>query len=350
LPLYNKLLLVLKNKQHDQKKLEFFRYAHFSLILFTTIVLVSPISSPKIIPMHKLQSGSYYDVKYSIREGKLFALNQCKQQIEVFTLDGNNFPQIIYKPNYKRESGWNIGHFISLNDDRRELYFTDRARQELIIMDTSDYSVKKAIKSDFVDSGDNYLVSGDNTIYGLTEDYLCVYKINLNSDSNNILFRCLFDGEGAFMEINKTKELLYIMNWKTPSLEYSIYVLDANNLSFHKKHTAPLSGMMITSTNNKIIYQNISNELRILDADSFSIIDRFKLPFTTQDTIFDEKRQLLFAGNFFTGIINIIDLKTKNTISYQRCSDCYTRRIALDTKTRRFFVATYSGGVCVGNY
>jgi len=300
--------------------------------------------------MDLLNSGIYYGTAYSEKEDKLFALNQGEQQLEVFSFKEQINKKVIYKSKLPKNNRWQIGHFINLNNDRNELYFTDREQNKLIILDTRDYSIKDTVQSEIFDYGDNFIDSANNDIFGITEENMCVYKISLMSKSHKMISKCFLDGEGSTLSLNKIKKQLYVFNWRTTTYKYSLYILDANDLNVIKKIPVPFAGHIQVSKDGQFLYHNVSNFINVLDADTFKSINDFQLPFTSNYAGFDTDRQLLFAGNFFTGIISIIDIKSRRTIQYQRCGNFYTRIITLDTKNRRFFVASYGKGICSGKY
>jgi len=350
LPIYIKFLNYSSPDKLNYRKLNIIRYAHFALMIFIATILISPINSPLIKQMDLLNSGIYYGTAYSEKEDKLFALNQGEQQLEVFSFKEQINKKVIYKSKLPKNNRWQIGHFINLNNDRNELYFTDREQNKLIILDTRDYSIKDTVQSEIFDYGDNFIDSANNDIFGITEENMCVYKISLMSKSHKMISKCFLDGEGSTLSLNKIKKQLYVFNWRTTTYKYSLYILDANDLNVIKKIPVPFAGHIQVSKDGQFLYHNVSNFINVLDADTFKSINDFQLPFTSNYAGFDTDRQLLFAGNFFTGIISIIDIKSRRTIQYQRCGNFYTRIITLDTKNRRFFVASYGKGICSGNY
>lgn len=350
LPIFIKFLQSLKYGYVKSNRLNNIRFIHFGFMVFIPTLLFSPINSTKIKPMRLLSAGNYYGIAYSKNEEKLFALNQGKQQLEVFSFNGSNKPKIIYKFDLPYTDYWQIGHFVNLNDNRKELYLTDREKNELVVLDTRDYSIKNKVKSKLFNFGDSFLDSANNNVYGVTEDNMCVYNIAIKQNSLNMLSKCFIDGEGSTLSANATKKHLYVFNGKTPSHKYSLYVINSDNLNIIKKIPVPYAGHIQVSNDGQTLYYNASNEVKILNADTFEVIDRVPLPFTTNYAALDYERQLFFAGNFFTGIISVIDLKSKKTIQYHKCSNFYTRIITLDKKNRRFFVTTHSRGVCSGDY
>src|SRR3989339_157875 len=231
LPVYINFLEYSKPNKLNDRKLNIIRYAHFALMIFIATILISPINSPLIKQMDLLNSGIYYGTAYSEKEDKLFALNQGEQQLEVFSFKEQINKKVIYKSKLPKNNRWQIGHFINLNNDRNELYFTDREQNKLIILDTRDYSIKDTVQSEIFDYGDNFIDSANNDIFGITEENMCVYKISLMSKSHKMISKCFLDGEGSTLSLNKIKKQLYVFNWRTTTYKYSLYILDANDLN-----------------------------------------------------------------------------------------------------------------------
>ena len=356
-PLYIKLIYSLENKKLNSKHSRIIQWAHFYVFAFMTLLLFLPLKSPLINDMRLLQKGRYYDLQYYEKGDALIVLNDFEGQVEEISVKQMAPPRVLYKARTSRGTEEAMGEWVSVNNEKQELYFTDRSLQQLVIMDLPKRFIKKIIPSALFDAGDNYITYLDDYIYGLTEEGLCVYKINKETQNpaNNILSFCIQEGEGALLIPDPNLDALYATNWNAPSGNFFIYKIDANNLAVLDQFHLTSPGTIMVSEDGERLYCGVSTgpvNLFTIDARTMRLLDRFIIPYGTENGALDASRELLFAANHFTNIVEIIDIKTKKTLKYFRAGegDSYIRRIIVDSKHKRFFVTVFNKGIYVGEY
>ena len=357
LPVYMKFLYVLQDRKIPPHKATLIQWGHFSLFVFLTLLLVSPLDNSAIKDMRLLQHGRYYDLQYYKQSDSLIVLNDFEGQVESISVKQMAPPRVLYKSRTSIGTEEAMGEWLAVNNETQELYFTDRSLQHLIIMDLPTHSIKKTLSSPFFDAGDNYITYLGNHIYGLTEERLCIYKLNLEAPApeTDMLSFCIQEGEGSILVPNPKYNLLYAVNWNEPSSNFFIYQINAEDLSILNRFPLTSPGIVMVSEDGERLYCGVSTgpvNIFTIDARSMRLLDRFIIPYGTENGALDSSRELLFAANHFTNIIEVIDLKTKKTIQYFRAGagNSYIRRIIVDSQHKRFFVTVFNEGIYVGEY
>ncbi|MFA5259891.1 MAG: hypothetical protein WC450_01540 [Candidatus Omnitrophota bacterium] len=341
----------------DQKKALIIQWGHYVLFVFLTFLLISPLNSSSIIDMRLLQKGHYYDLQYYEKGDALIVLNDLEGRVERISVKHMAPPSILYQSRMSRGTEEAMGEWLAVNNETQELYLTDRSFQQLIIMDLRTHSIKKSLSSALFNSGDNYITYLNHRIYGLTEEGLCVYKLNpgASSPGEDMLSFCIQEGEGSILVPDTNLNVLYAANWNEPSSKFYIYKIDADTLGILNRFPLSSPGIVMVSKDGERLYCGVSTgpvNIFIIDARSMRLLERFLIPYGTENGALDKGRELLFAANHFTNIIEVIDLKTRKTLQYFRAGEgrSYIRRIIVDSKHKRFFVTVFNEGIYVGNY
>ncbi len=356
-PLYLKFLYLLQGKAIPPRKAHIIQQGHYSLVVFITLLLMTPLESSSLVDMHLLQKGYYYDLQYYENGDALIVLNDLEGQVERISVEHMAPPVILYKAVMPSGTEDSMGDWLAVNNETQELYFTDRGFHQLLIMDLTTHSIKQALSSPLFNAGDNYITYLNNRIYGLTEEGLCIYKLNPadSSPAETMLSVCIREGEGSMLVPNKKLGVLYATNWNEPSSKFFIYKVDAETLAILNRFPLTSPGIVMVSEDGERLHCGVSTgpvNIFTIDARSMNLLDRFLIPYGTENGALDRKRGLLFAANHFTNIIEVIDLKTKKTVRYFRAGEgrSYIRRIIVDALHRRFFVTVFNEGIYVGNY
>jgi len=158
-----------------------------------------------------IKGCGYYDVEISYNLNKVFYAQDNNQYtlcgnwpekteaIEVLEADNFTDGKILYKGN--------LGQYLSIDEDRGNLYFTDRSNKKLIVMDINNYSIKGEFYHTMIDKGDSYIEHDKDHIYFLSEDYLGICKIDINTMEIVKLRIIDHDVEGTFLTVDNNGTL-----------------------------------------------------------------------------------------------------------------------------------------------
>jgi len=302
-----------------------------------------------------IKGCGYYDVKISYNPKKVFyeqdngQYTLCgnwpekKETIEVLESDNFTASKVLYKGN--------LGQYLSIDEDRGNFYFTDRNNKKLVIMDINDYSIKDEVYHPMIDEGDGFITYDKDHIYLLSEDHLGICKIDVNT-LEIVKMRIIdHDAEGASFTFDN-KDTLYATNL----INYNnnlFFIWVINPLTLETVKRVPVDGpivRMIFLKKKDTLYHTmqkdpllISSYVSVRDANSLKIKDKIIVPFGLRDIAIDEKRGLLFAGNYLTGIVEVIELNNKKIVKLIKTSNRMLRRLALDTTNRYVYITTWNG-------
>jgi len=335
----------------DNTKIDIYKFVIF-LCLSTLLIILTGNNAEKAV---LFRGCGYYDLKISPDLNKVFFLQYntnepalCQNEvetIEVMNLESENLEtsEIPYKSR--------LGHYISVDENRGNLYLTDRASEKLVIMDINDYTIKGEVYHPMIDEGDNYIEYDRDSLYllGEGENELKLIKVDLNTMKivkTNVIE---IDAEGIYMALDH-KGMLYLTNMNHKERVYYIWVVDPSTLKIVKKVqvSGPILRVIFLKKKDEL-YHTVpmrplfGSSVSIRDAESFKVKDTIIVPFGLRDIAIDKERELLFAGNVFTGIIEVIDLNTKNIIKLIKTSDYMLRKMELDTKNKNLYVTTWAG-------
>jgi len=166
---------------------------------------------------------------------------------------------------------------------------------------------------------------------------------------------CIQEGEGSMLVPHPQLNVLYATNWNEPSSKFFIYKIDADTLAVLGRFPLSSPGIVMVSEDGERLYCGVSTgpvNIFTIDARSLRLVDRFLIPYGSENAALDKKRELLFAANHFTNIVEVIDLKTQKTFQYFRAGEgrSYIRRIIVDAPNKRFFVTVFNEGIYGGAY
>jgi len=356
-PLYMKFLYCLQGRKIPPVKARIIQWGHYSFFIFFVFLMVSPLNSPSIIEMQLLQKGCYFDLQYYEKGDALIVLNDFEGQVEQLSMKYMTLPRVLYKSRMSSGTEDSMGDWLSVNNETQELYFTDRSFHELMILDLTTHAIKKTLSSAIFNAGDNFIAYLNNHIYGITEEGACIYKIDPQNVSpvESMLKFCIQEGEGSMLVPHPQLNVLYATNWNEPSSKFFIYKIDADTLAVLGRFPLSSPGIVMVSEDGERLYCGVSTgpvNIFTIDARSLRLVDRFLIPYGSENAALDKKRELLFAANHFTNIVEVIDLKTQKTFQYFRAGEgrSYIRRIIVDAPNKRFFVTVFNEGIYGGAY
>ncbi len=352
-PLYWQFLCVLQGKKFPKKISVVIQHGHFMLFMAVALIFLSPLESPSIIEMRQIKKGQYYGLQY-YKDNILVALNDFEGQVERIHVGHDVSTKVIYRSTFPRGTEEAMGERLALSPEREEVYFTDRKQSQLIVADDRSQKIKAMISSDVFDMGDNALAYMNGHVYGLTEEKLCVYKIDMSSAAPQHVPRyCINEGEGGIILPNGPRNVLYAANWNDPENRFFIYEIDGQTLDIHRRFPMPAAGVAMAAENGKKLYCIWPRNLYVLDAGNFRVVDKMKLSYGLMNTFsLDDTNQLVFGANHFTNIIEVIDLKTKKTVQYFRAGigNSHISRITVDAENKNFYATVFRDGIYMGHY
>lgn len=357
---YLKFILAIEGKKIGRSLENSLQYCHFSIIIISLLAVVAPLRSGGIIEMHNIRRGEFYDIKFSPKNNSLFVLNHKEGRIENLHLTEKGYiPSTVYDCcDYDNKEALDcrefIGEDIAIDDERSQLYCTDRGRERLIVLDINDYSVKGLIHSKVFNKGDNIIVPGGKYLFGVTEADFCVYRASRSAFKISGV-RCLKAGEGSMVVFNEKKNLLYATNWKRSKDGYYIFEIEPADLKVLRKIKLSTASWAGVSDDGEKLYclaadSSFRFRMYIFDAVSLALIDKINVPIGARHFVIDDKNSILFVGSTLTNLVEAINLNTKEIIRIYRAGNYSLRRLALDTKNRRVFASTQHFGIFEASY
>ena len=235
---------------------------------------------------------------------------------------------------------------IALDPVRREIYHVDRETNTVLVLDADTFEVKRSrllaiacpgtVTHALVPSAQRlFLAYEGGTIYAIdTETLEVVGDFKPGQDTN-------IKGEDAH-------QMLYV------SLEFerSIEARDARTLKLVRRVPGPLyTDRMTISPKRKELYlrASITGEVWVYSVPDLELVRKIPTTFGVRILAVDEDNGLLFAANYLTGYVDVIELDTSQTIQHHFVAK-YGRTLAADHDRRHLFFTTTKEGLFVIAY
>jgi len=365
-PLYIKFIKSLNFRKLAKGASFIVKNVHFYLLIFIIIFLLSSFESSYINYANPFGNfheycGEAYSLEFSENTSTLFHDNG---ELIIGTAYNANNSKVIYTGK-KRV----ISEIFAINDLRGEIYILDDYNS-LKIVDINNYSIKSEIsidkhnleKMDSIFYDNMRMVSSKDYLFLIDDGPFFVHKIDL--EKRKVIKQKRIKTLNGEIIYNKNRNVLYTVEWSKDhfyempyGLQHFIYELDGESLEILRKIPVPLSSWDIElSDDGKKLFcalpfeSFLHSSVYVFDTNSTEVIDKIDVPLGTRAIALDDERQLLLAGSPATGLIDLIDLKSKKTIKTYKAGDFSMREIVLDKKRRNFYVSTAYFGVFKGSY
>ena len=235
---------------------------------------------------------------------------------------------------------------IALDPVRREIYHVDRGIHAVLVLDADTFGVKRnrllagacpgTITLGLVPSAQRLFLSYEGgTIYVIdTRTLETVGDFKPGPDTN-----IMGDDEHG---------ILYV------SLEFgrTIEARDARTLKLVRQVSGPLyTDRMTFSSKRKELYirASITGEVWVYSMPDLELLRKIPTTFGVRILAVDEDNGLLFAANYLTGYVDVIDLDTSQTIQHHFVAK-YGRTLAVDPDRRHLFFTTTKEGLFMIDY
>lgn len=136
-------------------------------------------------------------------------------------------------------------------------------------------------------------------------------------------------------------EFLYITDWLSPKLT----VLELDSLAVEKEVDIGWTSFgVVSSPDGRSIFvaRPIASEVVRIDTGTLEVADRIEVGFGVRDLDVDPKRNLLFAGNYFDGTLDVVDIATGKRLA-RHYAGRLLRGLYYHRDTDRLFLATGCG-------
>ncbi|MBN2121081.1 MAG: hypothetical protein JW734_08550 [Candidatus Omnitrophica bacterium] len=361
LPLY--LMLVGLVKGGGKNRLfSLIKYGHFSFMYFFIFLITMPLKVTgleNIVTTHLVENSCSYGLTMDEEYSRLFLFVGGSNMISMNLEKNRLFSERVYPLKADKRD---ISEVLAISQTRKEIYIIDRGDRDLVIVDFNGYSIKGKVYSEGFSYGDSRVEYGLGFVYVINDDDFFLYKID--PAVPEIKSQVEFKKMTGVLKQNKIKDVLYTADWhdldavkKRVKPSYFIYEIDTSTLGVRRiiEVSSGCWDMAVSEDGKKLFCAlpfagPFRSYVYVIDADSFRVIDKIKVPLGTRAIALDDERGLLFAGSAATNLVEIIDFDTKKVLKTYRAGPFSLRAIAVDKKRRDFYVSTMHFGVLKGEY
>lgn len=282
----------------------------------------------------RIVNGDFHGLEIGVKNRNLFAMEIGTSLVYVFDLDDLKLP---YRT-FKIETG-ELEH-IAINEDKNEIYHFDRNRVRLFVIDADSFlpirqspplkdgqgSAKVAFDNE---SGTIAVKQEENKLWILNMDDLEPVAPAIEVRNSDVL---IFDKTSR-------KYLLSLFrdnkNFKAISTDGKV-LLDVP--------AAENQQVIATSTRRKEIYLALPLKKQIYVYDAQNMLLKRKIPtvFGVRGVVYDDVNDVLIASSMCTGYVDIIDLKSYESV-FRIFVQYYLRGVVANPKKREAIVASTHG-------
>lgn len=291
--------------------------------------------------IEQIAKGNFYCLKYETKKRKLFATDMNNSTVHIFDADN-----LCANPLRIKIPTGELEH-IAINADKNELYHFDRTDEVLLVYDLETMQLKKK-SSRYLGGQWSARLAFDNhgKTIAITREKGGLWLVDMGSLAILSKYDIPKGTESIVFDGNSGSYAISFCDWIGKTL--FIYPKEKKLIA---KNTLILQGALAVSEKNREIYLALPLEGAIAVYDADDKIQKQKIPtvFGVRALAYDEKNNLIFAGSFCTGYIDIIDLSRMLRVARVFVGP-HLREICLNSFKREAFVSSKSGGIYKFNY
>lgn len=222
-------------------------------------------------------------------------------------------PLCMFSPHAKHlhKTLWYQGsaHLLIFSRSKNAIYLPLTSEPKVLVVDATSFKVKKTYRLASSPLMDAVLDHKQNILYVLSETST-VYKIYLSSGKiQRRSFKQYAGINGYAMALNVSTQTLYITSWISGTLTK----IDARKLKLLKvKRFLPfIMGVAVNEKKEEIyVARPFPSSILVLDAATLKKKKTIFTEFGTRSVVYIKEKELLAAGNYFTGTVQFFDAKT----------------------------------------
>jgi putative effector of murein hydrolase LrgA (UPF0299 family) len=235
---------------------------------------------------------------------------------------------------------------FAFNPERQEIYIYKAETRELVYMDASTLEVFRRIPVEDLSPGDvwiKWLATNDTIILSSEADAeIGVPLYVFDRESGRAVASMPFPViPTAYLIFHPEKPWMYFNSFKDPY--FAIWDMGYFEIIKQVEITPRTDRMIFSEAENEVwVASPLDGAIMRYDADTLGYAGRIKSTLGDRTLTLDTRRNLLLAGNFMNGRLEVIDLATeKSTASYYLGP--WIRTIALDIENGIAYVSTVRG-------
>lgn len=290
----------------------------------------------------QLGIGNFFGVKAGRQPRQLYACNMDEKTVQVYDLDNPRLPP--------KKAVIDTGQLqdISLNEDRKEIYHFDRARERLFAYDAGTFAVKrrsdplaKKLEGSSITAYDN----ASRTVAVIIEDRpLMIFDM----DTFKLKSTVEVGVGGGFLAFNRFTSS-YILAFFDNRKSMLSVTADGKRMvripaGIHQE------GVAVSERFAELyVIKPLRGDIYVYDARTYVFKCRINTMFGARDIAVDDRNGVLVTDSMCNGFVDVIDTATRERLS-RIFTGYYLRSIALDTEKRRAYITSYIGGVYALSY
>ena len=296
-----------------------------------------------------------YDIHLDSAKGRLLVSqtnpDECQPEpysyLFAFSLDDLNLPPTKFRlPTIELED-------LAFDPDSRQIYQVNLGTLEIgrstfktLVFDADTLKLKRELEIDVVCNGSiNHALikSLDRLFVRCDVDNMVV--INTQTLQADNLF---FIGKLTMILGDPTNEIVYLSyDWKKV-----IEAIDATTLKVIHRAKGPLYAekMLLSSRRNELYVPGPKEaEIWVFSAPDLNLIRKIPARFGVRALAIDEENNLLIAGSYVTGYVDVVDLNTYKPIKTYYVGK-FQRSMVVDSSSRQAFITTTKSGLYMLQY
>ena len=289
----------------------------------------------------RFATGNYNGLALDMDSRILHVVGHGTNHIHSFNIDSLNAPPKLSE----METGYAATFFY--NDRMKEIYNYNKMSQQLDIVDSAELTIKKSVPIQFPPgvSDDTWIEMDMRTGYIVVaaeakDKQLDKATVIINRTEGKVVKELSLAPMNILL--NPSRPLLYMSWWQSSSNEIIAYDLEAFEISNRTPISERVDRMAFLEPVNELLVTIPSKSIiHRLDAETLGIKGKIRSSLGVRTLAVDEKRNLLLTLSLVSGMLDVIDLNTYESIKRYYLAP-WLRSIVLDGRGAAY-VSSFRG-------